>query len=86
MRWPGKWIAAMLLVAGLGAAWPARVAAQSSGVVEYERESKENFKKQQKAAKKAAKKQYKAIQKAQKKQAKAYKRSMKEQQKHELKF
>jgi len=81
-----KRIASLVLLAALGAAWPLRAAAQSSGVAEYERESKETFKKQQKAAKKAAKKQFKAIQKANKKQAKAYKKAQKEQRKHELKF
>jgi peptide subunit release factor RF-3 len=79
-------IAAFVLLAALSAAWPIRAKAQSPGVVEYERESKAAYKKQQKAAKKAAKKQFKLVQKAQKKQAKAYKKAQKEQQKHELKF
>lgn len=74
----------LLLLGTLSLPAVLHAATQEPGVVEYERESKAAYKKQQKAANKAARKQFKLIQKAQKKQAKAYKKSLKEQQQHAL--
>jgi hypothetical protein len=79
-----KSIAALALLVLMGGALPITVRAQSSGLADYEKQSRETFKKQQKQAKKAGKKQFKAIQKAQEKQAKAYKKSLEEQTKHGL--
>lgn len=79
-----KSIAALALVVLMGGVLPITVRAQSSGLADYEKQSRETFKKQQKQAKKAGKKQFKAFQKAQKKQAKAYKKSLEEQKKHGL--
>lgn len=79
-------LALLAVLAVLGTALPTPAKGQGNGVAEYERQSKLEFKKQQKAAQKAAKKQLKINRKAAKRQAKAYKKSQKEQKKHELKF
>lgn len=74
-----KSIAALALFLIIGGAAPGRMVAQSSGLAEYEKESRETFKKQQKQAKKAGKKQAKLAKKAIKKQQKAMKKSLKAQ-------
>ena len=69
--------AALMALALTSVAWPISLKAQSTGVAEYERQSRVTFKNQQKGAKKAAKKQFKAIRKAEKKQRKARKKYQK---------
>lgn len=76
-----KSIAALALVVLMGGVLPITVRAQSSGLADYEKQSRETFKKQQKQAKKAGKKQAKLAAKAIKKQQKAMKKQLKEQEK-----
>ena len=66
-----KQIAAVLTIALVCLVLPVRASPQNSGLSEYERQSRESYKKQQKEANKEAKKQIKRIRKAEKKQRKA---------------
>jgi hypothetical protein len=74
-----KQIVVFMLLVGLSDAWPIRVNAQSPGVAEYARASREasrkSAKKQQRMFKKASKKQRKALKKYAKAQRKAAKRA-----------
>lgn len=76
-----KSIAASVLVVLIGGAWPVRATAQNSALLDYEKQSRETFKKQQKQAKKAGKKQAKLANQAMRKQQKAMKKQLKEQEK-----
>lgn len=79
-----KRIAILMMLASLSVARPMAVRAQSPGVAEYERESREAYKKQQKVAKKAARKQLKLSQRALRKQQKAIKKYEKARRKQAL--
>jgi hypothetical protein len=68
-----KRIAVLALLAALSAAWSIPAKAQGISIAEYERQSKEAAKKQQKVNRKAAKKQRRMLRKAGKKQRKAMK-------------
>ena len=74
-----KRIAPFVLLVGLHVVWSIAVNAQSPGVAEYARESREasrkSAKKQQRMLKKASKKQRKAMKKYAKAQRKAAKRA-----------
>jgi hypothetical protein len=74
-----KQIVVFMLLVGLSGAWSMRVNAQSPGVAEYARASREasrkSAKKQQRMFKKASKKQRKALKKYAKAQRKAAKRA-----------
>jgi uncharacterized membrane protein len=74
-----KRIVVFMLLMGIGGAWSIPVNAQSPGVAEYARESREasrkSAKKQRRMFKKASKKQRKAIKKYAKAQRKAAKRA-----------
>jgi hypothetical protein len=74
-----KRIVVFMLLVGLSGAWSAAVNAQSPGVAEYARESREasrkSAKRQQRMLKKASKKQRKAMKKYAKAQRKAAKRA-----------
>ena len=74
-----KRIVVFMLLVGLSGAWSIPVSAQSPGVAEYARESREasrkSAKKQQRMFKKASKKQRKAMKKYAKAQRKAAKRA-----------
>lgn len=74
-------IATLALLVLMGGAWPITARAQSCGLADYEKQSRETFKKQQKQAKKAGKKQAKLADKAIKKQQKAMKKQLKAQEK-----
>jgi peptide subunit release factor RF-3 len=74
-----KRTAAFAALVGLSVAWPIGVKAQSSGLADYERQSRVTYKKQQKEANREAKRQVKRIRNAEKKQRKAMKRYAKEQ-------
>lgn len=74
-------IAALALVVLIVGVLPVTARAQSNGLADYEKESRETFKKQQKQAKKAGKKQAKLADKAIKKQQKAMKKQLKAQEK-----
>lgn len=74
-------IAAWALVVFMGGICPITVTAQNSGLSDYEEQSRETFKKQQKQAKKAGKKQAKLANKAIRKQQKEMKKKLKEQEK-----
>jgi Fe-S cluster assembly ATPase SufC len=76
-----KRIAVFTLLLALGVAWSVPAKAQGISVAEYERQSQEAAKKQQKMFKKAAKKQRKMSRKAVKKQRKAMKKYEKAQRK-----
>lgn len=76
-----KRITIVLMLALLAARESAGAKMQSPGVTEYERESREAYKKRQKAAAKAARRQLKLTQKALRKQQKAIKKYEKEQRK-----
>lgn len=76
-----KSIAALAVAALLGGVMPITATAQSRGVTDYENESRETFKKQQKQAKKAGKKQARLAAKAIKKQQKAMHKQFEEQEK-----
>jgi|GEM_PF-4808480 len=76
-----KWMATLALLVVTGGVLPVVATAQSSGLAEYEKQSRETFKKQQKQAKKAGKKQAKLADKAIRKQQKAMKKQLKEQEK-----
>lgn len=69
-----KRITVLMVLALLGAREIAGARVQSPGVTEYERESREAYKKRQKAAAKAARRQLKLTQKALRKQQKAIKK------------
>jgi peptide subunit release factor RF-3 len=75
-----KRIAVCVMLATMSVAWPVRAKAQGPGVDDYERQSREAYKKQLKASKKAMKKQLKLARKTAKKQRKAMKKYEKEQQ------
>lgn len=79
-----KSIATLALFLIIGGAAPVSMMAQSSGLADYEKQSRETFKNQQKQAKKAGKKQAKLAKKAIRKQQKAMKKSLKAQQKQSL--
>jgi uncharacterized membrane protein len=74
-----KLIVVFMLLVGLSGAWSVAVSAQSPGVAEYARESREasrkSAKKQRRMFKKASKKQRKAMKKYAKAQRKAAKRA-----------
>ena len=74
-------IAALAILALSSLVWAMQAKAQNSGVAEYERTSREEYKKTQKASKKAMKKQIKMYKKAAKRQKKAMKKYQKELQK-----
>lgn len=74
-------IATLALVVLMGGVLPITARAQSSGLADYEKQSRETFKKQQKQAEKAGKKQAKLADKAIRKQQKAMKKQLKEQEK-----
>lgn len=76
-----KWIATLGLLVVIGGFVPIAARTQNSGLADYEKQSRETFKKQQKQAKKAGKKQVKLAAKAVKKQQKAMKKQLKEQEK-----
>lgn len=76
-----KTIAAFALLLLVGGGAPVKANPQSSGLADYERQSRETFKKQQKQAKKAGKKQAKLANKAMRKQQKAMRKSLKAQEK-----
>jgi peptide subunit release factor RF-3 len=71
----------LTMLTALSGAWPLGSKAQTSGVVEYERASREEYKKQQKASRKAMKRQLKINKKATRNQEKAMKRYEKQQRK-----
>jgi hypothetical protein len=74
-----KRIALSVMLAAITVAGPIRARAQGPGVDDYERQSREAYKKQLKASKKAMKKQWKLARKTAKKQRKAMKKYEKEQ-------
>ena len=83
LQWelPMRRLVVLTMLTVLNLAWPLGSKAQSSGVVEYERVSREEYKKQQKASRKAMKKQLKINKKATRNQEKAMKRFEKQQRK-----
>jgi Skp family chaperone for outer membrane proteins len=74
-----KRIAIFVMLAALSVALPIVAKAQSSGVADYERQSRESYKQWQKATKRYEKKQLKQLRKANKKQRKAMKKYAKAQ-------
>lgn len=74
-----KRMAAFAALLALSVAWSIRAKAQSSGLADYERQSRKTYKKHQKEANREAKRQAKKMRKAGKKQRKAMKKYLKEQ-------
>ena len=72
-------IAIFVMLAVLSSVWPVGAKAQSSGVADYERQSRQSWKKQKKETNRAMKNQLKRVRKANKKQEKALKKEAKAQ-------